>query len=615
MKKTFTTLFLALMLLMAFGLQAQTMDYKTGYQFPTADEDSVLNGLSSIRGSDYNANPLGDGVPGFAVTNYNYNGSIHLFKNAGDDSMELVWSSPALDSLGGGSHPRFVKFGDMDNDGIIELIAGFDRNGILIYEWDGVAGSWNFGDAPARVIGSPVYPVDSVGSYVNIEFMDIGDYDGDGQNELSVATNANNYHFDRYYIFSIDGSFSTGNPGFSSVKREAMWAKSDGEFAAYGGGSPYAMIGANLDGTGNPEILIHSWNYGNVTPVRVTGPDTYVLADTTGGHQNIYANYPDDCVSLGGITTYDIDGDGRDEVYIPLYSANGLVEMVHYEEGQDLAHIDSSNIFMLTPNGSASGRFDFFGRAGFGDWDNDGKPNLYFAARHGNYIMSAEFQGGDKTDTTNWTYETIYDGLDLDQDIYSAMEITDSAGTADTTFSLQAETEGTIAFKISAFKTFFDNDKYEDIIMPSQAWKDSIDVTKRAWNGTSYDTTEYKIVEPHRIALRMLESSEVNSIKAKDLTIVLPSDYKLEQNFPNPFNPTTKIQFYLPINKRISLTVYNALGQKVKTLINNELLTKGTHFSEWNGTNNAGVKVATGMYVYELKYGNFTKHKRMMLVK
>ena len=113
----------------------------------------------------------------------------------------------------------------------------------------------------------------------------------------------------------------------------------------------------------------------------------------------------------------------------------------------------------------------------------------------------------------------------------------------------------------------------------------------------------------------MLESSEVNSIEAKDLKLILPSDYKLEQNFPNPFNPTTKIQFYLPINKRISLTVYNALGQKVKTLINNELLTKGNHFSEWNGTNDAGVKVATGMYVYELKFGNFTKHKRMMLVK
>ncbi len=614
MKKTFTVLFLALIMLMAFGLQAQTMDYKGGYQFPTIDQDSVLSGLRSIRGSDYNANPLGDGVPAIVVTNYHDNGHIHIFKNAGNDAMELVWSSPDLDSTTSTVVPRSVTWGDLDNDGIIEVMANFGGNGIVIFEWDGVAGSWNFGDAPARIIASPLFPADSA-SYIQSEHIETSDIDGDGKNELYLSSNFSGSTYDGYYIYSIEGTYSTGDPGFSSVTREAVWHKNRGEYAVYGGGTPYAAVAANLDGTGNPELVLENWNYGHVSVVRIPSADTYLLADTTGGHHYIYGNYPDDCVSLGGGTAFDIDGDGRDEVYFPLYSANGLVEMVHFEEGDDLSTIDSSNIFMLTPNGSASGRFDFFGRAGFGDWDNDGKPNLYFAARHGNYVMSAEFQGGDKTDTLAWTYETIYDGTDLDNSVYSAMAIKDSAGIADTSFTLQAESEGTIAFQLSAFKTFFDDDKYEDILMPSQTWKDSIDVTKYAWNGTSFDTTEYKIVEPHRISLRMLESSEVNSIKAKDLTVILPSDYKLEQNFPNPFNPTTKIQFYLPINKRISLTVYNALGQKVKTLINNQIVTKGTHFAEWNGTNNAGVKVATGMYVYELKYGNFTKHKRMMLVK
>lgn len=646
MKKTITVLLLALSLLFAFGLQAQTMDYKAGYQFPTATEDSVLNGMSSIRGSDYHANPLGDGVAAFAVTNYNYHGSIHLFKNAGDDAMELVWSSPAFDSLGGASHPRFVKFGDMDNDGIIELIAPFDQNGIAIFEWDGVAGSWNFGDAPARMISEPLFPcADSSTKYQNIEFMDIADLDNDGDNELMFANNSTGTTYDRYYIFSIVGTYSTGDPGFSSIKREGHWPRND-VYGNYGGGTPYAVIAADLDGGGNTEMIFHNWNYGQVTPVRTTGVDTYELADTTGGNHYIYTTHPIDAVSLGGGTAYDIDKDGREEVYIPLYAAgSGTVIMVHYEDGDDLSKIDSSNIFKLDLS-SVYKYSSLYGRAGFGDYDSDGKPNLYFAGSRGEYITTAEFQGGDKTDPANWIYELIYTGEELDSKIFVSATYIDSAGVLDTLKVLQSEEEGTIAMKISAMRSDFDGDGYEDIIMPSQAWKDSIDVTHTTWiKDTSYvvydttwvypgtdsayvdfidtvdvdeslwDVVESKVVEPNRISIRMLESSVLNSIRAKDMKIILPTDYKLEQNYPNPFNPTTTIEFYLPINKKISLTIYNSLGQKIKSLVDNELMTGGSHVAEWDGTNTSGVKVATGVYIYELKYGNFKQHKRMTLLK
>ncbi|WP_457566131.1 T9SS type A sorting domain-containing protein, partial [Caldithrix abyssi] len=97
--------------------------------------------------------------------------------------------------------------------------------------------------------------------------------------------------------------------------------------------------------------------------------------------------------------------------------------------------------------------------------------------------------------------------------------------------------------------------------------------------------------------------------------VITAEDYVLKQNYPNPFNPTTTIEFYLPIKKQISLTIYNALGQKVKTLINNEVLSAGNHALQWDGTNDAGAKVASGMYIYELKYGNFKQQKRMMLMK
>ncbi len=643
--KKLTVLLLGLMLGTLVSLQAQTMDFKSGYQFPTIDQDSVLSGLRSIRGSDVHPNPLGDGVSGLAVTNYADEGHIHVFKNTGDDAMELVWTSPAWDSLGGGSRPRIVKWADLDGDGLIELIAPFNLNGIAIYEWDGVAGSWNFGtEGPSFVITGPLFAStqDSGAAYSSIEYLDVADVDGDGQMELMFANNSTGSEYDRYYVFSIDGDYSTDDPGFAVANREAMYYKSKGEYAAYGGGTPYAVVAADLDGNGQKEMVFHNWNYGHFTVVRGTAPDTYELADTTGGKNYVYSNYPDDCVSLGGGTPFDVDGDGREEVYFPLYSANGLVLMVHFEEGDTLTQMDSTNAFLLDAVADSDSRFDFFGRAGFGDYDNDGKPNLYFAARHGNYIMSAEFQGGDKTDQANWTTEVLYTGLDLDSTIYSKMTITDSAGVVDTVFSLQADTEGTIAMKIFSNHTDFDKDSYQDIIMPSQTWKDSIDVLSKVWLKDSsyvvYDTmyantdsmkidtvdvtesiyseSSYKIVEPNRISLRFLESSAMfTGLKEKQLTIITPADYKLEQNYPNPFNPSTTIQFFLPVKKEISLVIYNSSGQKVKTLVNNQVFNKGRYVQEWDGTNDNGKQVASGMYIYKLKFGNFSKSKRMLLVK
>ena len=634
-------------LLFAFSAFGQTMEYKTGYQFPAIDAnstsmDSILNGLSSIRGMDYHPDPIGEGVSGFALTNYYDNGFIHVFKNAGNDSMELVWTSPPFDSLGGSSRPRIVKWADMDGDGLIELLAPFNQNGIAIFEWDGVAGSWNFGDAPAQIIGNPLYACspDSV-SYCSVEFLDVADFDNDGRNELAFANNSNGSDFDRYYIFSIDGDFTSGDPGFSSVEREAMFRKNAGDYAAYGGGTPYAVVAADLNGDGQKDMIFHNWNYGHASPVRATGPDTYALADTTGGNHYVYSNPTDDCVSLGGGTAFDIDGDGVEEVFLPLYSANGYVEVIDYAPGDDISKIDSNKVFLLDMNPMSDSREDFFGRAGYGDWDGDGKPNIYVAGRHGEYVLTAEYQGGDLSDPASWEISNLYDGLELDSLIYSSIVITDSADIVDSVITLQANSEGTIAMKLFSEYTDFDGDKFEEVLIPTQAWKDSIDITYKLWlkdtTYTVYDTsyagtdsmridtlevtdpiyeiTEYKEVEPHRISFRIIESSVINGMEAKDVTLITPKDYKLRQNYPNPFNPTTKIEFFLPVKKQISLTIYNALGQKIKTLINNKTMTRGTHTMEWDATNEAGKKVASGMYIYELKFGNFTKHKRMMLLK
>lgn len=94
----------------------------------------------------------------------------------------------------------------------------------------------------------------------------------------------------------------------------------------------------------------------------------------------------------------------------------------------------------------------------------------------------------------------------------------------------------------------------------------------------------------------------------------LPRAYTLNQNFPNPFNPSTRIRFALPKEGKVTLEVYSILGSKVATLVD-EFLSAGTKEAVWNGTDDAGQTQASGIYFYRLKAGDFTDVKKMLLTK
>ncbi len=615
MKRSFTLFFTLLLLLPVLALNAQQLTVKAGYQFPVLAEDSLLNGLKSVRNVQAHPDPLGEGVAGFAATNYFEGGTVSVFKMVGDDAFELVYTTPPPDSLGYYSTPRYIRWGDLDNDGIIEIIFQNNRNGLVIFEWDGVPGSWNFGDAPAKKIGPPELPTD-FNAYT--EYLGpVEDFDNDGSNEIVFSINSGNTTNvdDCYYVFSILGQYQSGNPGFSTAIREARFSKGEVPFAYWGGGTPWAAVPANLDGEGNKEFVFHNWNYGHVTTVRVTGADTYELTEDT---SYVYVTEkPHDNVAYMGAFATDVDKDGRDEVYLPFFYSDrptpGVVGMIHYEDGQSTATIDTSNTVLLDFSSIISGAI--FG-AGYGDYDKDGNPNLYFSGGANRLIATAEFQGGDKTDMANWTTEVIYSETD-DIDRYASVAYYDSAGIVDTVVSYRDASVAYFVSKFASGNADMDKDGNEDMIVGFQAFGDSIGYTYNTWNADSGKylvTDEYSEVNPGRRSIRMIEAT-ATGFERKDITLITPDQYILEQNYPNPFNPTTNIKFYLPIQKKISLTIYDALGQKVKTLIDNEVMTKGNHAAQWDATNEAGVKVASGMYIYELRYGNFAKTKRMMLMK
>lgn len=106
----------------------------------------------------------------------------------------------------------------------------------------------------------------------------------------------------------------------------------------------------------------------------------------------------------------------------------------------------------------------------------------------------------------------------------------------------------------------------------------------------------------------VIDAMVITSNEDEQLTDI-PNETTLGQNYPNPFNPTTTIPFSLKEAVNVEITIYNMLGQKVTSLVN-EKFSAGNHFAAWDASS-----LASGMYIYRLKAGNVVKIKKLMLIK
>ena len=101
---------------------------------------------------------------------------------------------------------------------------------------------------------------------------------------------------------------------------------------------------------------------------------------------------------------------------------------------------------------------------------------------------------------------------------------------------------------------------------------------------------------------------------AEELEESTPAHFKLERNYPNPFNPETVIKFTLAQDCQVTLKVYNILGQVVNTVVD-EMLPAGGHSVIWNGKNEQGRDVASGVYFYRIKADDFESIQKMTLLR
>lgn len=292
---------------------------------------------------------------------------------------------------------------------------------------------------------------------------------------------------------------------------------------------------------------------GEVYSVSATAADTY--AENGGGGPVGSAGGG----SWNSAQAVDVNGDGNHEIIAASWSSS------------------DRNVYLLVPATQgwvatyaigeapeAANRL-YGGAAGNVDGDN-GKLDFVFGTRQATtngLIYRLEYQGGDMTDAGSWAMAAIDSLAHPTGSQYDNFAVGDLDGDGD----------------------------------------DEIVYTGTARGASSGD------VQP----ITVLNYNGAVGID-DELSNNAPTGYELSQNYPNPFNPNTTISFTIPTSENVSLTIYNVRGQVVKTLVNDSR-SAGTHNIQWDGLNNFGQKVASGIYIYTLRTSNFVESKKMTMLK
>jgi hypothetical protein len=147
------------------------------------------------------------------------------------------------------------------------------------------------------------------------------------------------------------------------------------------------------------------------------------------------------------------------------------------------------------------------------------------------------------------------------------------------------------------------------------------ELTIAYWDGTKWvglnsivsSTGEFITAEINKLGhFIVTRKSEVIMVETPKVEI--PQKFELYQNYPNPFNPSTSISFDLAEDVFVTLKIYNILGQEIRTLVN-DFKPAGKYTVVWDGKDNNGNAVGSGIYLYKINAGKFTKTMKMVLAK
>lgn len=142
-----------------------------------------------------------------------------------------------------------------------------------------------------------------------------------------------------------------------------------------------------------------------------------------------------------------------------------------------------------------------------------------------------------------------------------------------------------------------------------------IDITRSVFIDLEGSDESYSFTnEKENIFKVVVGSTAYVQMKTDEIRKTLPDRFLLYQNYPNPFNPNTFIPFDLSQGSHVRLRIFNILGQEIRTL-KNEFLQTGSYEIPWDGKDERGFSVASGIYIYRFETGKFIQNRKMLLIK
>ncbi|MFZ0389799.1 MAG: S8 family serine peptidase [Calditrichia bacterium] len=484
---------------------------------------------------------------------------------------------------------------DLNGDGSKEVILTAVDNKVYVWQADGTPLSGFPFTAGNQFVASPA----------------VADIDNDGQPEIAAASKDNHL-----YLLEADGSllldFDAG---------AQLW------------GTPTL---ADFDGDGDLEIAFGDFN-GRLHLIQHDG--TYA------------ANFPLDLTTihriLGGLAVSDLDNDGNLDIAFGTF--NGDVYAVSSATGAPLsgfpvavgarvngapaiADLDGpgpmpqtiivtslfKNLNLITADGSVYAEYNFpeaiEGEPAIADLDQDGSADIIFGCNDDRlYAVAA--------DGTPLAGFPVSVGFDIQSSPVVADWETDGSpeiafiNTGGFLYLLESDGLPRTGFPIemggllksSPTITDLDNDGDLELLAGGSSEMFVYDVPGNATADQQWFTLQGNYQ-------RTGNYQEIFTSIAQPGITQFPQEYRLEPNYPNPFNPVTTIAFQVPQKSTVKLEIFNILGQKIRTLVN-DVRDAGRHTVRWDGTNDAGYQMPSGVYIYRMESEDFVQTSKMMLMK
>jgi hypothetical protein len=492
-----------------------------------------------------------------------YSAKPFIVTFAGGGSISSSSFAPKVDFTTG-SAPEHIAIADFDGDGKPDLVAtNGGSNTVSVFRNTSISGN---------ITGTSFAKVDFV-TGVTPNDVTIGDLDGDGKPDLAVTNGGSN---------TVSVFRNTSSSG--SITSSSFAIKVD--FAT--GSNPCLVAIGDLDGDGKPDLAVTNWGGNTVSVFRNlnTGPGGSITSSSFDTKVDFAVGSTPIGVAIG-----DLDGDGKPDLLVTSLGSNTL------------SVFRNTSVTGSITNSSFAARMDFAAGSGtadivVGDLDGDGKPdvavtnhddNTISVFRNTSTIGSITFAA--KVDFATGSTPYVDEIGDLDGDGKPDLV---AANYNSNTISVLRNTSvsGSITGSSFANKVDFASGNWGVAIGDLDGdGKPDLAVTNSGGNTIS--------------VLRSLQSTTF----VKRIDNEIPLLFSLEQNHPNPFNPSTTISFVISSKSYVTLKVFDIMGREIATVASEEL-SAGTYSRQWNAAN-----ISSGIYFYRLQAGSFTETKKLVLLR